>query len=198
MNLARVQTVALASMVGMSSVAAGVLAKDTAVPADGSSAPFEDPSASPPASASEIEAEIAQLHQPIDQERLSKIFLDVGRLADPQDQQRLQQMLVEQVQVLMEGAAPAEAPAAPGAPVQMPPDHEPGLSDEELSMRIDALNLGPTATADDLRARDEVVSAIAGVTDPIRREELLKRLDARERDADTAASPLLQKQPADF
>ena len=152
----------------------------------------QDPALSPPASPIDIEATIQGLRQPIDNEQLSQILFELGRLEDPQDQQRLQQMLDQRVQVLMATPAPTAQPAVayPGTPSQPPQGlvNSDAVPDEDLLMRIEMLNLGPDASADDLRARDEVVSAIIGIADPIRRDRLLNRLGERERETDTAAS----------
>jgi len=60
-------------------------------------------------------------------------------------------------------------------------DQTDSATGEQLLLKIESLNLGPSATIDDLRARDQLVSKIAGIRDPIQRDELLTRLEERER-----------------
>ena len=137
----------------------------------------------------DIETAIQRLDEPIDQEQLNKIFLDLARLEDATERDRLQRMLDERMQGLMKFPMPSTAQstadrkpdpnmrAHPKA-VTMPNDP----SHYELLVRIDTLNLGPDATADDLRARDQLVSQIAGIRDPIMRDELLAKLEEKERE----------------
>lgn len=51
----------------------------------------------------------------------------------------------------------------------------------DMHSRIDNLELGSNATADDLRNRDEAVGLIAVVKDPLVRDELLKYLENKEK-----------------
>ena len=51
------------------------------------------------------------------------------------------------------------------------------------------LNLGPNATADDLRTRDQLISEIAGVHDPLMRDKLLARLEEKEREWQEMVKP---------
>ena len=142
-------------------------------------------STTPPMSPQEVESAIHELHPPLDQEQLSKLLFEVGRLQDPQEQTRLQGLLDDRTRELLTAQ---EATSEPPPPAALPADTQPGLSldltEEDLRVRIETLMLGPTATADDIRARDELVTAIAGVADPIKRDELLKRLEEREHQAE--------------
>ena len=142
-----------------------------------------NPSWGPVLSSAQLEQAIRELRAPIDQDRLSEIFFGLGHLEDPQEQQRLQELLDQQLQPLTEVPAPEpEATTAPAASLPTSADLTADVSDEELLMRIETLNLGPNATADDLRARDRLVSTIAGIRDPIVRDQLLARLEEKERE----------------
>ena len=52
---------------------------------------------------------------------------------------------------------------------------------EDIVAQIKSINLGPSATVDDLRARDNIVAAISGIQDPNLRYELLEFLSSKER-----------------
>ncbi len=54
----------------------------------------------------------------------------------------------------------------------------------DLQDRIETLNLGPAATVEDLRTRDQIVTDLAGLDDPVVREQLLRQLEQREHEAD--------------
>ena len=137
------------------------------------------PSMSTPVDPEEVEAAIKQLSQPINQEQVNQIFLDLVRLEDFSERDRLQKMLDGRMQELMKFPPPPPDQSFPKAvAVADDPSHD------ELLVRIETLHLGPDATADDLRARDQLVSKIAGIHDPIMREELLARLEEREREAE--------------
>lgn len=144
-----------------------------------------DPAMTPPMSSAELETVIDGLNQPVDQEQLSKIFFELGRLEDPNEQARLQQLLDARMQELFQTEQNLSVPDA-GAMMTFPSD---GVSAEpsvdELRMRMHTLTLGPAATAEDLRVRDDLVAAIAGLADPITRDELLHELEERERQAET-------------
>ena len=165
---------------------ATIAAEDPETASPGRISPVDVPSANPPATPAELEAAIRGLSEPVDQEEVGKIFFDLGRLENPAEQQRLQQLLDERTRALMRFPPPSEQPA--NGTSQHSPGPGPAVTEEELQMRLEMLNLGPQATADDLRVRDELVSAIAGVADPVRREQLLHRLEEREREAETAVS----------
>ncbi len=55
------------------------------------------------------------------------------------------------------------------------------LLPEGIVTQIQSLNLGPSATVEDLRARDNIVAVIAGIQDPDLRYELLEFLSSKER-----------------
>ena len=144
----------------------------------------------------DIEAAINTLREPIDQEQMNKIFLDLARLEDFKERDRLQEMLDERMQEILRPSAlpaaqstiPESLPQVRSGPKAVAVSEEPSHS--ELLVRIDTLNLGPDATVDDLRARDQLVSAIAGIRDPVMRDELLTRLEERERQSqESAQSP---------
>lgn len=137
----------------------------------------------PPPSTSEIEDAIHALREPFDYGQLNKVSFDLARIEDATERERLQKILDERVRELMkipEVPEPAKdvkdllggAEAANDVALQT-----------ELPAQIDMLHLGPQATADELRARDELVLKIAQVRDPVKRDELLERLENREHDA---------------
>ncbi len=147
----------------------------------------EDPSLSkPPLSAEALEIAIRQLKEPVDQELLGKIFSSLARVENSSEQQRLQRLFDERMQELMKiPEQPVDRPQSAGIPAgtsAKPPKQE--ITDEELRMRIETLTLGPKATVDELRARDELVAAIANVRDPVVRDTLLGRLEEREREGE--------------
>lgn len=143
----------------------------------------------PPPSPAQLEATIRDLKHPIDHERLTRLFVDLGRVADPAEQQRLQQLLDERMRELITPPPTSPEEAASSPPEEKP--HEPATfgsesADDEFQQRLKALHLGPDATADDLRQRDELISAIIGIRDPARRERYLLELEQLERNAETA------------
>ncbi len=142
----------------------------------------DDGLGAPLASASELEAAIHALGEPLDHDRLSHIFFTLGQLEDDAERERLQQLLHTRLQTLAPVSATAQGPAVePTADFQVRSGGEDNaVTVEELQVRIDALMLGPEAAVEDLRARDAVVSAIAGLSDPVQREALLRHLEARE------------------
>ena len=145
------------------------------------------PSLVDPASPEEVEAAIQRLSVPIDQEQMNKILFGLARVEDAKERDRLQKMLDEQMQELIKFPAPSTAPSVNQTSHQQvrPNPRIVATADEpshgELLVRIDTLNLGPNAAVDDLRARDQLVSQIAGIRDPIMRDELLTRLEEKER-----------------
>ncbi len=148
------------------------------------------PSLIDPVSPGEIETAIQKLNDPIDQDQLNKIFLDLARLEDEKERDRLQKMLDERMQELMKFPMASTAQsAADREPVPNMRAHTQAVtvpndpSHDELLVKIDTLNLRPDATANDLRARDQLVSQIAGIRDPMMREELLTKLEQRERES---------------
>ena len=147
----------------------------------------------PPPSPAQLEATIHDLKHPIDHEQLTKLFFDLGRVTDPGEQQRLQQLLDERMRELITPPPTPLEKAAESSPKEKEPqgEREPAIfgaesPDDEFQQRLNALNLGSDATADDLRKRDELVSAIIGVRDPARRERYLLQLEQLERNAETA------------
>lgn len=135
-------------------------------------------------SVSEIEAAIDALSAPVDPEALNKIFVDLGFVEDPAEQQRLQEQLDQRIQALMEPeSVPAGDLAIGSEATEATP--VPQMTDEELRVRIQAIRLGRDASAQDLRDRDEVFAAIIAIEDPVKRDEFLQLLEARERDAET-------------
>ena len=134
-----------------------------------------------------IEAAIHALKPPIESERLTQILDGLSGLTDSAEQQRLQQLLDAQMQEVMEVAPPEGviAPPSTATDSSVPPPAQ-LLSDDEIGLRIQTLKLGPEATADDLRARDEVVTAIVALRDPVKRDRFFQLLEERERQTQTA------------
>ena len=140
--------------------------------------------------AAEVEAAINSLSQPIDNEQLSRIFQDLPQVADPKERERLQQLLDAKMQTTLEEPAARQEPLPDMAKIAAPSMEPPSpAAQQALRQRIDALTLGPSATTENLRQRDDVVSAIIGIQDPMTREELLHRLAEREAAAATTAQP---------
>lgn len=110
----------------------------------------------------EVETAIRRLDDLKNYAAVAEILHRIELLERASDQQWARELLNNRVQQLQAHASPYY---------------------EELLAKIDTLTLGPVVTARDLRARDEIVLNIAAVTDPVQREQLLKRLDAREREA---------------
>ncbi len=138
----------------------------------------------------ELEQAIAALKAPFDQQQLSGLFSALNQIVDPQEQARLQQLLDAKVRAMLETQNPV--PGVPGnvRSLSEAPENLQQLSDADkgdLRLRINALNFGPTATAEDLRIRDQIVATIAGIQDPILREEFLRQLEERERQAEGEA-----------
>lgn len=136
----------------------------------------------------DIEAAIRALTPPIESERLTQILDGIAGLTDTVEQQQLQELLDARMQQVMEAAPPAgviaPSPSMIGSGA-LPAAAQP-LSDEEMSLRIQSLKLGPEATADDLRARDDLVTAVIAVSDPLKRDRFFQQLEERERQAQTA------------
>lgn len=141
----------------------------------------------------ELEAAIRQLNEPMDQEQFSELILALASLEDPNEMERLQRLLDERIARLSK--PPTERTATPAG--------EQGAASQEaveqavevdlLRLEIATLRLGPDATVDDLRKRDEVVVTIAGISDPDVRYELLQLLEDRERSADTVATETVNR-----
>jgi len=148
-------------------------------------------STDPQAIASEISQAIQTL-ETADQGQRYKLLFDLAQLEDPVEQQRLQRLFDERLEELAQTGALRHEESLPS--FQAPEDthlaSDATAATETLSLQIELLTLGPQATIEHLRARDAVVSAIAGVPDPIQREQLLRRLEEREAEADnTRSSP---------
>lgn len=147
------------------------------------SVPMEDQVLPPLSSPGEIEAAINNLNGPIDNAQLTQILTSISMITDTAEQGRLQQLLDERMQAIGEVPTTDQPLTGAGAVEAVPWSGKPrALTDEEVEARIQSLKLGGDATADDLRSRDDVVGAIIGMADPVRRERLLKALEDRERE----------------
>ena len=143
-------------------------------------------------SSSDIETAIQDLQEPIDYEQVNAISLHLMRIESAEERARLEALLDQRLRALMHIAEPSDALEAPASEEHVAAGPQ-GPTLEELKVRIATLTLGPDATVDDLRARDELVASIAAIRDPIQREELLKELEETEHilqaDVDHAAQP---------
>lgn len=139
-----------------------------------------------PISPEKLERVIRELGHPTDHEKVIMLLFQLSQLEDPQEQERLQGLLDARMQALVGvHAMPSEETAVLGGPAQTPIEPRVAVSevpDEALITRIEMLNLGPKATADDLRAHDQLISEIAGIHNPIIRRELLTSLEEKERE----------------
>lgn len=122
-----------------------------------------------------IEALIQHVQSPLETEKVSDITFAIQELDDEEAQARLEQVLNERLTQL--GGAPLPSR------MSTPPALEPESATGDLQTRIEMLNLGPSATVEDLRVRDQVVADIAGLNDPVQREQLLQQLQQHEQDA---------------
>ncbi|MBI3996477.1 MAG: hypothetical protein HY352_02340 [Candidatus Omnitrophica bacterium] len=129
----------------------------------------------PELSTANIERLIQQLHVPIETGKVNDITFAIQELDDEEEQAHLEQVLNERLAQL--GGAPLPSRTS----MTLAP--EPESSNGDLQSRIEMLNLGSAATVEDLRARDQIVSDIAGLTDPVERERLLQVLQQHEHDA---------------
>jgi hypothetical protein len=130
-----------------------------------------------PAAVEEVEITIQELSEPIDQEQINRISGLLSRLEDLNERDRPQEMLAERIALFTKTPAPRNIQAS-ATPELVAGDF---WTYDALLVRIEMLNLGPHATVDDLRGRDQLVSIITGIRDPVTREKLLTRLEERER-----------------
>ena len=130
-------------------------------------------------SPAEIEQAIAALSDSGANEQVDQILTSIMSLQDMDEQMRLQMLFNQRLDALSGMAQVAPAP-------EFTPPQAAQLSYEETLARIQMLNLGPEASADDLRARDELVYSIVAIEDPMKRHELLLQLEEKERQSDTA------------
>jgi hypothetical protein len=126
--------------------------------------------AGPTPSLNELEVEIHGLRAPIDQNQVGLLFYHVSRIENAQERERLLAVLNGRMNELM--AVPSSLGKEP--------------TDEELLERIKSINLSETASAEEVRAKDELIAAIMAIPDAERRERLLKELEWRELGEKTA------------
>ncbi|MBI3324126.1 MAG: hypothetical protein HYZ92_02490 [Candidatus Omnitrophica bacterium] len=148
----------------------------------------------PPNSPQQIEATISTLQGTADQSQVGQLRAGLAQLQDPAERKRLEQLLDQRLQ----GLTPmSETPPMPTDAIHpgglshqdmSPPFPPPEMAqnDEALLAQVETVTVGPSATVEDLRVVDRLVQAIARLTDPVRREALLNRLQQRERDAEAA------------
>jgi len=111
----------------------------------------EDSAGGTSVSSETVEGSIRELNGLVNHEELGTVIFDLARLEDLNEQERLHQVLDERIYV------------------------------DSLRTEIIALQLGPDATVEDLRKRDELFNKIATVRDPDLRYELLGLLEENER-----------------
>lgn len=126
-------------------------------------------------STASIETLIQQVQSPLETEKVSDITFAIQELDDEEAQARLEQVLNERLTQLGGAPVPSRTSTIPAPELES--------SSGDLQTRIEMLNLGPAATVEDLRARDQVVADIAGLNDPLQREQLLQQLQQHEQDA---------------
>lgn len=117
----------------------------------------------------EMEQEIKGIKAQISAEDIAWMRYVIARLP-ASDKDRLNELLNNQLNTLSETAKNKTASLDNTAD-----------NVEALRMTIDSLSLGPQATIEDLRKRDEIVGSISGIKDPDLRYELLERLENKER-----------------
>lgn len=133
-------------------------------------------------SVSELESAIERIGQPLDPQQLQALADGIGGLPVPQERERLRHLLIERLEeVTVRLRMPATMASGWADAADASADPSPDMTDAELLAYMHRLNLGPGASIEDLRRRDAIVAVIAAITDPIRREELLRALEERER-----------------
>jgi len=137
-----------------------------------------------------IEAAIRTLSIPLDSEQLNRITLALVQLEDPQEQERLQRLLDERMNAFFPTPTASNAELIEQQPNPSEEERNQSGDAELLKFEIATLRLGPDATAEDLRRRDEVVRSIARTQDPQVRYDLLELLAEQERAAQEI--PLVQ------
>jgi len=126
----------------------------------------------------QISSAISELRQPLDGNLMSWILDAISQQSDPEQREKLNGMLEVRMKELLVGEAPLNELGG-------------RLADgEAIRFEIEALRLGPDATAEDLRKRDEVLMRIAKIQDPQVRYDLLELLAEQERAAQ--GIPLVQ------
>lgn len=114
----------------------------------------------------DIERAITGLVPPAAQGQVERLTTAIAALNDATQQQRLQQLLKERLDKIAAWITPE-------------------ASDEAIQQRLDALPLGTPPTDKTQDARDELLSAIMGITDGERRDGFIDKLKERERAAGT-------------
>lgn len=141
-------------------------------------------------SVTEIEDMIESLEDPMDTEQMSHLFNAIARQEDNTTRGQLFQKLDARTTALLQHAAGRLAVPAEQAEAELPsetagwPQSQEAMDPDMLRFEIETLHIGPQATVEDLRRRDEVVGKIARVSDPNQRYTLLGLLEARERSAE--------------
>jgi hypothetical protein len=146
--------------------------------------PPESPTLTTHPGITEIERAIMELAEPIDAEKISWIQSAIFQ-QEPEEQERLRQALDSRLDEFFKNNIEARDIGTTNESINITQTQElPSqdvLSYEELRSQINNLNLGPTATVEDLRRRDSIVAAIAHISDPRIRYDLLRYLETKER-----------------
>ena len=150
------------------------------------------------ADTTQITEMIAGLSEALGPEDLAVIYEAVSEVQEPSIRQELKAVLHAKLDALFE-------PRLQPTDTVVVPDEKPALSanveedqflnvlnrqttQTRLRAQIEALQLGPEATADTLRFRDGLFIEISQLSDPVARDELLRLLEERERSMANAAA----------
>lgn len=146
----------------------------------------DEDSAEVPLDPASIEQSIASLTEAdTSSNRPFELADHISRLHDPAMQERLQGLLNDRMGVLFTQASTGDPSNVPDMPPEASMGQDAAMGTGDLAMAVEQLILGPEATADDLRARDELVGRIAQLQNPDERNALLNRVSAREQEAES-------------
>ncbi|MCM8797068.1 MAG: hypothetical protein NC923_04235 [Candidatus Omnitrophica bacterium] len=131
----------------------------------------------------EIEMEIYNLNAPLDTEKMSWIYNKIAQCSG-EEQERLNKILEEKIEESFKNnALSQEFETKPLSIVEDNVQYEQSNDYASIARKIDALKLGNDATVEDLRARDNIIATISGISDPKLRYDLLDYLDRKEKSA---------------
>ena len=141
---------------------------------------------------------IAELSEALGPEDLTVIYEAISEVQEPSIRQELKAALYAKLDALFEPRfQPTDTVIVPGEKPALAANAEEDQFLNALNMetkrtrlraQIEALQLGPEATADTLRFRDGLFAEISQLSDPSARDELLRLLEERERSADDVAT----------
>jgi hypothetical protein len=177
------QRLAEAVLINTLSLSLAAAVVDAAEGATGATSHASSISESSPAAA--LEEAIRQLGETDYPSQLGSLVPALQRIEDPAERDRLQQLFEQRLQMLLQRDQAAQAGSSAAGE----------LTVFGLLPYVEGLTLGPQATVNDLRARDELVAKISQVPDPVAREQLLKRLEERELQAKESSSVEIEASP---